>query len=65
MMQSDYEHLILARQRHEELVEEGLRRQHLSRRSRWGVEPRASVYRRIAYALGTALIAMGRHLRSL
>ena len=65
MMQSDYEHLVLARQRHEELVEQGLRRQQVVRRSRWKAESRAPVYRRMAYALGTALIAMGRHLRSL
>lgn len=65
MMQSDYEHLILTRQRHEELVKEGLRRHRFSgaRSAEHGQLP--PLYRRMAYALGTALIAMGRHLRSL
>lgn len=64
-MQSDYEHLILARQRHEELVEKGLRRQRFGRSGPAGDEKRAPIYRKMAYALGTALIVMGRHLRSL
>lgn len=61
-MHSDYEHLILSRQRHEELVGEGLRR----RRAR-GMEERNTdpSYRRLTRALGSALIVMGRHLRSL
>jgi hypothetical protein len=65
MMQSDYEHLILTRQRHEELVKEGLRRQRFGRPRSVGGEQPGPVYRRMTYALGTALIAMGRHLRSL
>ena len=64
-MQSDYEHLLLFRQRHEELVAEGLRRQRAfengARKSSSGV----SLSRQLAWALGTALISMGRHLRSL
>lgn len=61
-MHSDYEHLILSRQRHEELISEGLRR----RRAREIKSSTSSpAYRRLTRALGSALIVMGRHLRSL